>query len=494
MTTSLVDKDQLRRTIEQRLLQKADKSMLCFTLYNLPYYQASWFHRNLCKKLQAFANGKIKRLMVNTPPQHGKSELVSRALPPFILGRNPNANVISASYNSELANDMSRAVQRIMGGPRYSQVFPNTKIPSIGSKIEGAKRTENHVDIIGCRGVYRAAGVGKGITGKSADFLIIDDVIKDSLEADSPTYRQRVWDWYLSTFLTRARSSKDVGILITMTRWHEDDLAGRLLKLAKDDPKADQWEVLTLPAIQDRPPDDWDPRELGEALWPERHPVESFHRFQAGSARVWNALFQQRPSALKGNIIKRDWIKFYDVLPSDLHDWQHAWDLNFKGKDQKKNQNKASYAVGQVWARKGPDCYLVDQYRDRPNFPQAVQAVKTLAAKHPHALRKLIEDAANGPAMVSTLSSELAGIIPVPTKGQSKVERLNAVSPMFEAGNVWFPRWAEGVVEELLTFPNGVNDDQVDALSMSLNYYRENVFDNIKLDLGFGLRPEGWRL
>ena len=491
MQAALSQEDELLDLLEGKMLRKAREDLLSFVVYNQDYYRPAWYHRKLCKKLTAFANGEIKRLMLFTPPRHGKSELVSRSLPPFILGKDPNANVISASYNAELANDMSRDVQKLMDTDRYRACFPGTLIPREGSKTEGAKRTESRFDIIRARGVYRAVGVMKGITGKGGDFLIIDDVIKDQLEADSPTYRERVWLWYMSTFLTRAQTA-DASILLTMTRWHEDDLAGRLLKLAEEDEKADQWETITLPALQDRKPSEFDPRDIGEALWPKRFPVQAFDKFKSGPKRVWNALFQQRPSALAGNIIKREWIKFYDELPPDLTDHQQSWDLTFKGKDTRKS-NKGSFVVGQVWGRKGPDCYLIDQYRGRPDFPGTLQAIRNLTARHPYATRKLIEDAANGPGVISMLRDEIPGLVLVGTKGQSKEERLHTASPMFEGGNVWLPRWAEELVEELVSFPNAVNDDQVDALSMSLNNYRVSAFTNLKLDLDFGLKTENWR-
>ena len=478
----LNNKRELHDTLEDKMARAAREDMLAYACFNLPYYDPQWFHQSFCKKLNDFAERRTKNLMIFSPPQVGKSELVSRCFPGYLLGKNPDARIIACSYSGGLATAMSRDVQKIMEGDRYRKVFPKTRIAAEGSR-EG-KRSADQFEVIGARGGYLSAGVGAGITGRGADFMIIDDVIKNQMEADSPTIRERIWKWYLSTFLTRRRS-KDTPILIMMTRWHEDDLAGRLLS-----EEADEWDVVSFPAIQDMKPTKLDRREIGEALWPEPFPASYLNKIKERDIRVFTAMYQQRPTAQEGNIVKREWIKRYDELPKRTTDWIQVWDLTFKGEKQRKGKG-GSYVVGQVWCRSGADYYLVDQYRGRPDFPGTIEAIKRLTAKYPQALAKLIEDAANGPGVQATLKDSIPGIIAVPTKGASKTSRLHAVSVLLESGNVHFPPWADVVIEELLSFPNGVNDDQVDCITMALNRYKQKFVTGIVLNLDMGRKSPG---
>ncbi len=490
---------ELMNLLESKLAKRARTSLLSFAQFVRPEYDANWHHKRLCSLLDRFVSGESTRVMVFMPPQHGKSELVSRCLPSYIHGVEPNASVIATSYAADLSSRMNRDVQRIMDTPEYSKVFPGTKLNSSNvrtlakdSKGGGSWLRNNSIfEIVDKRGSYRSAGVGGGITGMGGDYLLIDDPIKSQEDAYSQVHRDKVWDWYISTFYSRRRGDH-AKVLITLTRWHDDDLAGRLIKLSETEPTADKWEVLSFPAIKDSPPTDDDPREIGEALWPKRFGIKTLNQNKANGKYFWNALYQQRPSSPDGNIIKREWIKYYDVLPEDLTDQQHSWDLTFKGSDQRKS-NKGSYVVGQIWGRQGANCYLLDQYRGRPNMPGTLTAIRSMTVKHPLALRKLIEDAANGPGTIAMLRDEIPGMVLVGTKGQSKEERLHLVSPLFEAGNVWLPRWAEELVEELVSFPNAANDDMVDALSMALNYYRTAAVTDIDMDLDFGLKTENWR-
>ncbi len=231
--------------------RKARRSLLEFTRYTKPDYEVSWHHRLICQRLDALLRGEIRRLMVFAPPRHGKSELISRRLPAYYLGRDPDASIIACSYSAELAARMNRDVQRIIDDPAYARLFPATRLWSSQVRTVAKPgtwlRNSDLFEIVNHRGVYRAAGVGGGITGMGATLGIIDDPIKNEEEAYSATVRRNVLDWYKSTFYTRLE--KDSRIVLIMTRWHRGDLAGALLEEAAATPDADQWEVLSFPAL-----------------------------------------------------------------------------------------------------------------------------------------------------------------------------------------------------------------------------------------------------
>lgn len=445
----------------------ARRSLLDFTTYTFPGYETNWHHELLCDKLDQLINRKIKRLMVFLPPRHGKSELGSRRLPAYALGRNPDESIISASYGADLAGRMNRDVQRIIDSPEYRELFPETQLygKNIRTVAQGSYLRNSEIfEIVGHRGVYRSAGVGGGITGMGCTFGIIDDPIKNRAEADSQTYRNAIWDWYTSTFYTRLE--KNAVILIILTRWHEDDLAGRLLAQAKADPTADQWEVVDLQAIKDvdKP---GDPREFGEALWPGKYTIEDLSRIKAVvGSRDWEALYQQRPAPAEGNIIDRGWWQYYEKAPAFLDEVIQSWDCAFKDKDT------SDFVVGQVWGRKGANKYLLDQVRGRMDLPTTMKAIESLSAKWPQARAKYIEDKANGPAVIQMLKDKIPGLIPVEPQG-GKIVRAQAVTPDIEAGNAYLPDpsvapWVHDFVEECSAFPNGAHDDQVDSMSQAL--------------------------
>lgn len=466
MALSAANRAKLMDIERERLRVRAsDGSLIAFTLFTKPDYKTNWHHRLLCKKLRAFARGDIKRLIVSMPPRYGKSELVSRRLPALIFGLNPDASVIAASYAADLASRMNRDVQRIIDSPDYVAIFPKTRIGGRAQAGHGFIRNSSIFEINGHRGVYRSAGVGGGITGMGANFLIIDDPIKNEEEAQSPVYRQRIWDWYTSTLYTRRE--KDAGILITMTRWHEDDLVGRLLDAEKS-----EWDVVEFPAIKDTLDNPEDPRGLGDALWPEKYGLVDLQKTKTiVGSRVWNSLYQQKPTSPEGAIIQRKWTRnFWRQLPSKFDEIIQSWDMAFK-------EGKATdYVVGQVWGKKGAELYLIDQVRARMGFTDTLASVRQVSWRYPLAHVKLVEDKANGPAILDTLKKEIAGMIPVEPQG-SKIARMNAAAPAWEAGNVFIPHpsvhpWVLDFIEELVNFPNAANDDQCDSMTQALIRFR----------------------
>ena len=263
-------------------VELAKRGLLNFALATDSRYTANWHHELLCTYLDRFVAGEIKRLMIFMPPRHGKSELVSRKLPAYIFGRYPDTSIIATSYTADLAGRMNRDVQRIIDGDSYRLIFPKTVLAQNRDYV----RNNDMFEIVGHRGVYRAAGVGGGITGMGGNFLIVDDPHKSREEANSAAIRDRVYEWYTSTLYSRLEEINDMGgILLTCTRWHEDDLAGRLLRLADTDPLADRWHVLNLPAIAEGALHPDDPRADGEALWPSVRPFDR-HKGQHWKLRL----------------------------------------------------------------------------------------------------------------------------------------------------------------------------------------------------------------
>ncbi len=464
-------------TLKEIEAEIARRSFREFVRYTKEDYEFNWHHEVLCEKLQAFAEKKIKRLMIFMPPRHGKSELASRKLPAWIFGINPHARIIATSYGAETASLFNRDVQRTIDNELYREVFPETylsgtsvRTASLGSFI----RNSDQFEIVGKKGNYRSAGFGGPITGTGGDYLIVDDPYKNSEEAESPTVRRKVWEWYTSTFYTR--QEKDASIMIIQTRWHEADLSGALLEaMKKGDEFSDQWEVISLPALLDESSQrsGHDPRRIGQALWENKYSSEWLRKTKGilGS-RQFSALYQQDPRPGDGTMIKSQWMKYFSKRPEHFDKIIQSWDMAFGGKET------SDFVVGAVYGKLGSQFYLLDQVRGQMDFPETVRAFKMMSEKWPQAITKLVEAKANGQAVIDTLKKEISGIVPVnPTA--SKLARLNAVIGLYEAGNVYYPstdfhRWVQDHVEEMLAFPLGSKDDRVDAETQALGHFNKS--------------------
>ncbi|MCQ2010556.1 phage terminase large subunit [Sporolactobacillus sp. STSJ-5] len=406
----------------------------------------------ICKELQPIAEGKQRFIIIEMPPRHSKSMTVTESFPSYFIGRNPEKRVIIASYSDTLARKFGRRNRDKIN--EYGSSF-------FGVQLSQDNAASNNWSLEGRRGGLLATGIGGSITGEGADVLIIDDPFKNAEESKSKTIRDKVWDEWESTLSTRLH--KGASVIVVMTRWNEDDIVGRLLTTSPHD-----WVRLRLPAIAEDA-DDLLEREPGEALCPELGFDEEWaknKKIEVGS-RTWAALFQQRPSPESGDIFNRKWWKYYKELPGRFDEVVQSWDCTFK------DNKESDYVVGQVWGRLKADKYLIDQVRDRMNFPTTVQAIRNMTAKHPEANAKYIEDKANGSAVIQILSNDIPGIIPVTPDG-GKVARASAVSPDIEAGNVYLPDpsiapWVSDLVEEATAFPNGAHDDQVDSMTQAIN-------------------------
>ena len=458
--------------IQERSVKAIDarKSLLDFTCYTKEDYFVNWHHRVICEKLEKFARGEIKRLIIQAPPRTGKSELVSRRLPAYIFGINPNASVISCSYGADLASSMNRDVQRIISSKEYKELFPETCLweKNIRTVADGSYLRNSEIfEIVNFNGGYRCAGVGGGITGMGGTHLILDDPIKNAEEAESETYRDKVYEWYSTTF--HSRLEKDAGLLITMTRWNADDVVGRILDLAKKDPDADQFEVISFPMVKETDEEtEYDKRKIHQVLWPEKYDEKAVRGIKVTlGAKNFQALHQQSPTAAKGNLVKREHFKFYKELPASWDFFSTSWDFTFK------DEKKSDYVVGQAWMRLGGRFYLVDQVRDQMGFKACLIAMATMAAKYPYANEHLVEDKANGPAILDVVDTKIPGCVRI-NPIESKYSRAVSVAPKIEAGNVYLPHpdiapWVGDFIEEWMQFPRGKNDDQVDATSQYLN-------------------------
>ncbi|MEY0256543.1 phage terminase large subunit, partial [Morganella morganii] len=419
----------------------------------------SHFSKTVCDALDRFIermiNGERPVIILGAPPQHGKSDIVSRYLPAYIFGKYADLRIAGLSYGKDLASDMNRDVQRIMMSDEYAALFPASCLNAkrvVTIEVE-AKRNSETFEIVGRKGTYISQGVGGPLTGKKVDLGIIDDPIKNAKEALSPTTKQSVWNWYVSTFKTRL--SKNSGEIIMATRWATDDLSGRVIE---NNPRA---VVLEFPAISDQ----------GEALVPELHPLDKLLETKAILGDYfWSAMYQQKPKPGDGQIFHEEFARYYlpKDLPESFDEVIHSWDMTFKDSDG------TDYVVGQVWGKKGANAYLLHQIRKRMSFTETLKAVKLLAEKFPQARRKLVEDKANGPAVIDSLKNIISGLMPVEPDG-SKIARAHACTAEWEAGNVWLPHkqiepWITETVEEITTFPFAGHDDTVDAMTQALRY------------------------
>ena len=450
--------------IKQLVRSDAREHLLSFALLVHGDYRAYWHHNLIASYLDRVATGEIKRLIITAPPRHGKSQLVTRSFPAWYLGRYPDREVKIVSYNQRLANRFCRDFRRVVDSLEYSEIFPNVRLPT--PKDRGWVNQADTVEIVDHGGSLCSIGLNGTLTGTGIDLGIIDDPIKNPEEAYSPTYRERAWSCYSQVLRTRLQGDH-AALVIVMTRWHQDDMVGRLLRLADEDEYSEQWHVLELPAIKEGPPTDEDPREEGEPLWPERYDKKFLAEQRATGEKAWNALYMCRPSSAAGEIVHRGWIRPYGDAP--ICDMViQTWDLNF-GKDAK--TVNSSYVSGQTWGRCGSNYFLLDAERGKWTHTENKKRVIAMRKRWPDCRAVYVEDAASGAPLISDLKGVVPGLVPVPPKG-SKIARFEAVAPLFESGQVFVPdlgeRWVREWIEEIVSFPTSPNNDQVDACAMAL--------------------------
>lgn len=331
----------------------AKRNFLDFIRYTKPDYQFNWHHLLLIDYLQKFIDGDIKRLLVFMPPQHGKSELVSRRLPAYLLGKDPKTKIVLASYSSTLASSFNRDCQRIIDTPEYHNVFPETLLNSsnIVTVSKNYLRNSEIFETVGHGGFLKTVGVGGSLTGTPADIAIIDDPVKDSIEATSSTYQVRNWNWYNDVLFTRTHNNSQ--ILLTQTRWDENDLSGLLIK-AMQEGKGEKWTILSLPAIKETATNEGDPREVGEALWADRHSLSKLLTVKSQSIRTFAALFQQdpKPTETGGEFYKQ--FKIHKHTGNCVYDSNLAIHLTF-------DFNVNPYMAASIWQISNKNTYCIGE-------------------------------------------------------------------------------------------------------------------------------------
>jgi predicted phage terminase large subunit-like protein len=426
-----------------------------YSIAQFPDFKPGRHHKLLASKLEDVAAGRIKRLCVLMAPRHGKSKLSSELFPSWYLGHNPNKRILSLSYGQDLADVFGRSVRNYMRTPTYGALFPECQLSSDSNSIKRFNTTAG--------GGYATIGVGGATTGRGADLLIMDDLIKDREQADSPVYREGLIDWYRS--VARTRLQPGGSIVLVQTRWGTTDFVAWLLS----ETSHENWEVISLPAIAL----DNDPlgRLPGEALWPESYPLSVLEetRLTLGS-RDWNALYQQCPLSDADVIFSPSWLQFYDQPPKPDCIIQ-SWDLSFGGQNA-----GSSWVVGQTWGMvergNSRHKYLLQMTRDQLGFSDTLRSIKEMdLCFSPEKI--LIENKACGPAVIETLSKEIGHRLTAVEPQGGKSDRAYAVVPQFERGEVWFPDpklhpWVKPLLTEMESFPKSVTDDCVDAMTQAL--------------------------
>ncbi|MFC1051641.1 phage terminase large subunit [Pasteurella multocida] len=451
--------------------EAARRNLLPFIMYFNEAYTPGWVHADVCRRLEQFskdvAEGNSPRLMLSMPPRSGKSEIASKTFPAWHLGHHPEHDIIGSSYSSALALDFSRKVRGLVQDERYHNIFP-TRMDETSQSAERWNTAQG--------GGYVAAGVQGPITGRGAHIAIIDDPVKDREAAESEINRQAVKDWYSSTLYTRLAPGG--GILVIQTRWHEDDLSGWLLSCMKEAEQelaetgewpedADRWEVVKYPAIATH---DEEYRKAGEALHPERYDIKALNKIKRTLIpRDWEALYQQNPVSADGDYFKKEHFRLYDTAP-DINTLRvyAAWDLAIGKKDS--NDYTCGAVVG---IDRSNDIWVLHRYYGRWSADELIQKFFECQDTWSPALQGIEHgqiEMTLEPFILKEINEKKKkfSYIKLKTRGNDKMTRARPIQGRMEQGRVHFPRqapWFQEMQNEMLAFPAGKHDDQVDALA-----------------------------
>ena len=424
-------------------------------------------HQIICNALQDVIEGRCNRLIIEAPPGSAKSTYATHLFGAWYIGKKPGNLIVMASHTADLAEEFSGKVRNTVNTAAYRNVFDGVYIS------KDAKSKQRWTTTKGSE--YFAVGVGGAVTGRRADLIVIDDPFKGREAADSKATRNRVWNWYQADAFTRLKPGG--AIIIIATRWHEDDLTGRLLALEAAG-EGDKWRRITFQALCDMPEEDPLGREAGEALWPQWQDVEALLKIKSNiSRREWNSLYQQRPAAMEGNMVQLAWFKRYDRLPADsTPKITISWDSASSDKE------RSDPSVATVWAKIGYQHYLLDVWSKQVEFPDLQLAFRMLANRwNPSAI--LVENKGTGQTLLQTFGNGMSPWNVIKCEPQllgNKEFRFDLVTPMFEGGQILVPHddaqpWVVDYIHELMVFPNGQHDDQVDSTSQYLAWVRPKV-------------------
>ena len=465
----LAELDKLAELKKRKLAQ--DK-FLAFVKEVWPTFIAGRHHAKMADAFERVANGSCKRLIINMPPRHTKSEFASYLLPAWFLGKYPHKKIIQCSHTAELAVGFGRKVRNLVDTDAYKTIFPDLALAS-DSKAAGRWNTNKQGD-------YFAIGIGGAVTGKGADVLIIDDPHSEqeaALAEVNPDIYDKTYEWYTSG--PRQRLQPGGAIVIVMTRWSKRDLTGQILKDAAANDSIGEWEVIEFPAIL--------PSE--KPLWPEFWELEELLKVKRDVPNSkWMAQYQQNPVSESAAIVKREWWREWPEDHPPACDFVlQSWDTAFE------KTQRADYSACTTWGvfyqpdESGMDqanIILLNAFRDRMEFPELKRcAIEEYKEWDPDSV--IIEKKASGAPLIYEMRS--MGI-PVqeftPTRGNDKISRLNAVADLFASGRVWAPatRWAEEVIDEVAEFPAGTHDDYVDTVSMAMHRFRRGGYVTTNLD------------
>ena len=462
-----LDTKTLKYILKNAVLDKQEetqKDFLTFVKAVWPDFVEGKHHKIYAEKLNRIANGELKRLIVNMPPRHTKSEFASHLFPAFYMGRHPKAKLIQTTHTGELAIRFGRKAKNMIESTEYERVFPNVRLAA-DSKAAG-RWESNH------GGEYFAAGVGGAITGRGADLLVIDDPHSEQ-DALSPSVLESHYEWYTSG--PRQRLQPGGAIVLVMTRWSIKDLTGKLLEAQGRDDETDQWEVVEFPAIINEKP-----------MWGNFWSLKGLMGVKASIPLTkWQAQWMQAPTSEEGAIIKREWWKKWEK--EDIPHLQYiiqSYDTAFSSKETADYSAITTWGVFEPEEGSKPNLILLDAKRGRWNFPELKEIAQTeYKYWEPEAI--LIEAKASG--MPLTHELQKAGIPVInytPSRGNDKHSRVNSVAPLFESGAIWAPtkKFAEEVIEECAAFPFGDHDDYVDSTTQALMRYRQGYFVALKDD------------
>ena len=456
-------------------VKKARTTFLDFVQLVWPHFIGDRFiagrhHKIMAQKFEDIASGKLKRLIINMPPRHTKSEFSSFLLPSWFIGRFPHKKIIESSHTGDKALEFGRKTRNLVASPQFNEIFPGVELRA-DSKAAGSWSTNKG-------GSYFAVGVGGAVAGYGADLMIIDDPHseQDGKNLNTAAF-DAAWDWYMTG--PRQRLQPGGSIILVMTRWSKRDLTGRLLDYAVKNPSADQWEVIEFPAIM----------PSGKPVWPEYWSLEELLKTKATiHPRFWAAQYQQEPTSSESAIIKKEWWQLWESdHPPECEFVIQSWDTAFTV------NTRSDYSACTTWGvfykedrtgKMAPNVILLDSFKEKMEFPE----LKEVAFKHykefnPDTL--VVEAKASGNSLIQELRNMGIPVQEfIPVKGNDKITRVNAVADLFASGVIWCPdtRWAHELIDETADFPNGEHDDLVDSMTCALARYRQGGFVRIPSD------------